>query len=70
MIVIHCQDSWSTIVVMIAGYRIKLHKLDMHSPNIYVGEILRRGMQNLSYIYGNAYIGIAYTYAIVFSPTI
>ena len=34
----------------------------------YIGEILRRGTHNLSYIYGNACINIAYPYAKVFSP--
>ena len=33
----------------------------------YIGEILHRGMHNLSYIYGNACINIAYPYAKVFS---
>ena len=36
----------------------------------YIGEILRRGMHNLSYIYGNACINIAYPYTKVFSHTI
>ena len=36
----------------------------------YIGEILRRGTHNLSYIYGNACINIAYPYTKVFSHTI
>ena len=36
----------------------------------YIGEILRRGTHNLSYIYGNACINLAYPYTKVFSHII
>ena len=37
---------------------------------VFLGEILRKGTHNLSYIYGNACINIVYPYAKVFSHII
>ena len=42
----------------------------LHAFLYYIGEILRGGTQNLSYIYGNAVIDIAYPYAMLLSHTI